>query len=91
MMLIVFAVGLAIGAINVLFNWVEGHWSWHLAVSLGMAAAASLTFVFASKRAYLAEEDRRRIENERIYGMMVTEEERAVVEAMRRDERKRLR
>jgi hypothetical protein len=39
----------------------------------------------------LAEEDRRRIENERIYGMMVTEEERAVVEAMRRDERKRLR
>lgn len=86
-----FSVSCAMGIAQIICHATTGHWSWHLAVAMGLLASGGFSLWIADDRATDAVFKRRLLDEERRYGTRLTEEERAVVDAMRKDDVKRLR
>jgi membrane protein implicated in regulation of membrane protease activity len=82
------AIALVIAAVTIACHALGGTWSWQLPAVLSLMASAALIIWVADEGASAARYEQERIENARQRGMMLTDDEIAVIEAMRRDDRK---
>jgi membrane protein implicated in regulation of membrane protease activity len=88
MRLVACAIALVIAAVAIACHALGGTWAWQLPAVLGLMASAALIIWVADESASAARYEQERLENARQRGMMLTDDEIAVIEAMRRDDRK---